>query len=180
MLGERVYTVFAGLFEGFRLHDLYVPERGGVLVCTEVLHMLVRGRMPELISHFDDIDFSVDMVAMGWFQTLFVYLHAMPRATVRRIWDWWLSAGDFEVFFRVSMAILHLSKEHLMMMDFDGTIKYFNNFPDPRVLSPEVLIPAAAAVEVEDGELMYLELQVRRKENVEVPSLTQLMLRPAL
>ena len=34
---------------------------------------------------------------MGWFQTLFVYLHAMPRATVRRIWDWWLSSGDFEV-----------------------------------------------------------------------------------
>ncbi len=33
---------------------------------------------------------------MGWFQTLFVYLHAMPRATVRRIWDWWLSSGDFE------------------------------------------------------------------------------------
>lgn len=28
-----------------------------------------------------------------------------------------------QVFFRVSMAILHLSKEHLMMMDFDGTIK---------------------------------------------------------
>lgn len=36
LLGERVYKVFAGLFEGFRLHDLYVPERGGVLVCTEV------------------------------------------------------------------------------------------------------------------------------------------------
>lgn len=34
---------------------------------------------------------------MGWFQTLFVYLHAMPRATVRRIWDWWLASGDFEV-----------------------------------------------------------------------------------
>jgi len=34
---------------------------------------------------------------MGWFQTLFVYLHAMPRATLRRIWDWWLSSGDFEV-----------------------------------------------------------------------------------
>lgn len=36
MLGERVFTIFAGLFEGFRLHDLYLPERGGVLVCTEV------------------------------------------------------------------------------------------------------------------------------------------------
>ena len=28
-----------------------------------------------------------------------------------------------QVFFRVSMALLHLSKEHLMMLDFDGTIK---------------------------------------------------------
>ena len=25
--------------------------------------MLVRGRMPELVRHFDDIDFSVDMVS---------------------------------------------------------------------------------------------------------------------
>ncbi|CAM9535968.1 unnamed protein product [Ectocarpus sp. 13 AM-2016] len=36
LLGQRVYAVFSGLFEGFRLHDLYVPDRGGVFVCTEV------------------------------------------------------------------------------------------------------------------------------------------------
>ena len=30
---------------------------------AQVLHMLVRGRMPELVRHFDDIDFSVDMVS---------------------------------------------------------------------------------------------------------------------
>ena len=141
LLGERVYTVFSGLFEGFRLHDLYVPERGGVLVCTEVctmpistaghnrcflgdcfaavvvqfvygslslslfspslclslfppppptfpsscdicflisgfslpscsccvaqvLTLLARYRLPELASHFDEIDFSVDMVSL--------------------------------------------------------------------------------------------------------------------
>ena len=29
------------------------------------------------------------------------------------------------------------------------------------MLSPDVLLPSAAAMEVEDGELMYLELQVR-------------------
>lgn len=38
--------------------------------------------------------------------------------------------------------------------------RYFNNFPEPSVLSPDVLLPSAAAMEVEDGELMYLELQV--------------------
>ncbi|CAM9269187.1 unnamed protein product [Ectocarpus sp. 6 AP-2014] len=165
LLGERVYAVFSGLFEGFRLHDLYVPDRGGVFVCTEVLTLLSGSRLPELAAHFDSIDFSIDMVAMGWFQTLFVYLHAMPRATV---------------FFRVSMALLELSEEHLLALDFDGTVEYFNNFPEPSVLSPDVLLPAAAAVEVEDGELMYLELQVRQREKLEVPSVTQLMLRPVL
>ncbi|CAM9860241.1 unnamed protein product [Sphacelaria rigidula] len=60
---------------------------------------------------------------MGWFQTLFVYLHAMPRATVRRIWDWWLSTGDFEVFFRVSIAMLKLSQDTLKEMDFDSTVE---------------------------------------------------------
>ncbi|CAB1099611.1 unnamed protein product [Ectocarpus sp. CCAP 1310/34] len=183
LLGERVYAVFSGLFEGFRLHDLYVPDRGGVFVCTEVLTLLSGRRLPALAAHFDSIDFSIDMVAMGWFQTLFVYLHAMPRTTVRRIWDWWLSSGDFEastVFFRVSMALLELSEEHLLALDVDGTVEYFNNFPEPSVLSPDVLLPAAAAVEVEDGELMYLELQVRQREKLEVPSVTQLMLRPVL
>lgn len=36
VLGEKVFRIFAGLFEGFRLRDLYLPERGGVMVCTEV------------------------------------------------------------------------------------------------------------------------------------------------
>ncbi len=43
---------------------------------------------------------------------------------------------------------------------FGHSNRYFNNFPEPRVLSPDVLLPSAAAVDVEDGELMYLELQV--------------------
>lgn len=38
--------------------------------------------------------------------------------------------------------------------------RYFNHFPEPSVLSPDVLLPSAAAVAVDDGELMYLELQV--------------------
>lgn len=38
--------------------------------------------------------------------------------------------------------------------------RYFNNFPQPKVLTPDVLLPCAASVEMEDGELMYLELQV--------------------
>lgn len=39
-------------------------------------------------------------------------------------------------------------------------LRYFNNFPRPRVLSPDLLLPSAADVEIEEGELMYLELQV--------------------
>lgn len=62
LLGQKVFTVFAGLFEGFRLHHLYAPERGGVLVCTEVLLELTKKRLPELARHFDEIDFSLDMV----------------------------------------------------------------------------------------------------------------------
>lgn len=46
MLGEKVFTVFAGLFEGFRLHDLYSPERGGVMVCTEVRYSVYHLRFP--------------------------------------------------------------------------------------------------------------------------------------
>jgi len=37
LVGERVFAVFAGLFEAFRLKELYMPERGGVLVCTKVV-----------------------------------------------------------------------------------------------------------------------------------------------
>lgn len=53
---------------------------------------------------------SLLQVAMGWFQTLFVYLHAMPRATVRRIWDWWLSSGDFEASVSCILCQLFLSR----------------------------------------------------------------------
>lgn len=33
------------------------------------------------------------------------------------------NAFDLQVFFRVSMALLDLSKEHLMSLDFDGTVE---------------------------------------------------------
>ncbi|CAN0095596.1 unnamed protein product [Discosporangium mesarthrocarpum] len=178
--GQRVFCMFSGLFQRFGLWDLYVPERGGVLVCTEVLQLLTKKRLPKLVDHFNKIDFSVDMVAMGWFQTLFVYLHAMPRRTVRRIWDWWLCSGDFEVFFRVSMALLQLSEEILLSLDFDATIHYFNSFPHSDILSPEVLLREAESITVHQGELMTLELEVRQKEDLEVYPLTQLMLRPCL
>ena len=51
---------------------------------------------------------------------------------------------------------------HIFLSKFDAIpFRYFNIFPETRVLLPEVLLPRAAAMEIEDGELMYLELQAR-------------------
>ncbi|CAM9567550.1 unnamed protein product, partial [Phaeothamnion confervicola] len=162
--GCAAYEIFAGLLRGFRVRELYLPEQGGLLVCTGVLQMLVETRLPRLAEHLMRIELTTDMVSMGWFQTLFLHVQAMPRASL--------------VFFRTALAILALCEPSLLRLDFDGAINYLGSFPEPSLLAPPVLLPAVQAVRLRDGELMYMEQRVRKAEGFELGSVAELLLRP--
>jgi hypothetical protein len=134
--------------------------------------------MPDLQRHFEAQDFTLDMVMIGWFQTLMLHLRSAPPVTLLRLWDTWLVTGDPQIFIKASLAIIELSKEKLLELDFDGMVEYLQSFPDSSVLEPNVLLPAAEGIQFDEGELMYFEQKVRSKEGLEVPNASELLLRP--
>ncbi len=61
------------------------------------------------------------LYASEWFSTIFVY--SFPVPVVVRIWDIFLAEGA-EYLFKVALAILSLSHDELMSMNFEQTVKY--------------------------------------------------------
>jgi hypothetical protein len=181
MSGHVVFNILSGLFESHRLSELYKPQTGGLLVCVEVLNLLVRARMPELAAHFTKLDFSLDMIAFGWFQTMFLTLQGMQRRTLCRIWDWWIACGDLTPLFQVSLAILSLNQATLLRIhEFDVMAEFFAGTAAAKVLTPGRTMRAAQAMAIHDGELMYLEQKVRTAEGFTVTSVMSLLLRPGI
>jgi Rab-GTPase-TBC domain len=176
--GRKLFELYAALFEGYRLRSLYDYTTGGIAVCAEVLMQLVSKRLPALAAHMRTIDFHLDLVVWGWFQTLLLAA-PLPYAVIGRVYDWWLTSGEFEVFFRVILALLQLAQSTLLTLDMEGLQEYFKKLPelpqwgDSNSSSSSfnsfstldsaaaAVMRTAAAVQLADGELMFTEIRVR-------------------
>jgi Rab-GTPase-TBC domain len=174
--GRKLFELYAALIEGYRLRSLYDYSTGGIAVCAEVLLRLVSKRLPALAAHMRTIDFHLDLVVMGWFQTLLLAA-PLPYAVIGRVYDWWLTSGEFEVFFRVILALLQLAQSTLLTLDFEGLQQYFKTLPELAQWGDSssssssssstldsaaaAVMRTAAAVQLADGELMFIEMKVR-------------------
>jgi Rab-GTPase-TBC domain len=79
-------------------------ETAGLLVCVEVLLQVMARHLPALAEHLAALDFSLDLVLFGWFQSL-LFSAPLPRATRARVFDWWMATGDMGVFIRIGLSI---------------------------------------------------------------------------
>jgi Rab-GTPase-TBC domain len=175
--GRRLFELYAALFEGYRLRSLYDYSTGGIAVCVEVLLRLVSSRLPALAAHLRTLDFHLDLVVFGWFQTLLLEA-PLPHAVIGRVYDWWLTSGEFEVFFRVVLALLTLAQSTLLTLDFEGLQQYFKVLPELLQWGENssgsssssassvdsaaaAVMAAAAAVQLENGELLFTEVEAR-------------------
>jgi hypothetical protein len=116
-----------------------------------------------LPDHFVYHDLNIGLFALGWFQTLFLYLPSMPSATVCHMWDIWLVERSFKIFFRVGTAILFLSQPTLLNHELEGIMTYLNTIPDATLLRPDILIPCALNIKVTNRMLQELEADVMRQ-----------------
>jgi hypothetical protein len=107
---EVVFDVMDTFFLTYNLQHMYWPELRCLKTCCRVFENVIRQKLPVLADHFEHHDLNVGLFALGWFQTLFLYLPSMPSATVCHIWDIWLVERSFKIFFRVGTAILFLSQ----------------------------------------------------------------------
>jgi hypothetical protein len=157
---ETIFRVMNSLFTSYGLRHFYWPELRCLKTSCLVFERLIQAKLPVLADHFDHHELNVGLFALGWFQTMFLYLPSMPSATVCHMWDIWLVERSFKIFFRVGCAILFLSQPILLNHELEGMMLYLNTFPDATLLSPDILIPCALQIKVTNKMLMSLEEEV--------------------
>ena len=104
---------------------------------------------------------SMEIFSIGWIQTLFLYVEAMPAHTIDRIWDIFTYERSWVIIFQVSIALMRLAQEEILNRSIDFVINYFNIFPDESILEPEVLLVEASHVKLDADMLRQLEEQYR-------------------
>lgn len=156
---EVVFHVMDTFFTTYSLQHMYWPELRCLKTCCRVFEILIRQKLPVLADHFEHHDLNVGLFALGWFQTLFLYLPSMPSATVCHMWDIWLVERSFKIFFRVGTAILFLSQPTLLNHDLEGMMTYLNTFPDATLLRADILIPCALQIKITNKMLVEVEME---------------------
>jgi len=151
--------------EGFRaiyfiftrcgLADLYSSDLKFIQNMMKVLEILIEKCLPKLNAHFKDIGFDVFHFAIGWFESLFVYVDEMPLQTLTDIWNIWISEQSLDIFVQVAVAILDQCQEDLLKCDFEKSLQYIKQIECPNVLLPQNIIPRAVAVEMK-RDLLFL------------------------
>jgi len=157
---RAVYQVFSCLYEGFHLRELYDVDKGGLFVCVEVFVKLFKNLLPKIFEHFSKEDFTLDMVAFGWFQTLFCNV-PLPRSSISRLFDWWITSGDFSVFLKFGLAILKRYEDTLLKSEFDEIASILNTLPDSQANDSDLVIQAALSFSFSNDYLIRLEEEIR-------------------
>ena len=157
---DVVFRVMDTFFTTYNLQHMYWPELRCLKTCCRVFESLIHRKLPVLADHFEHHDLNVGLFALGWFQTLFLYLPSMPSATVCHMWDIWLVERSFKIFFRVGTAILFLSQPTLLNLDLEGMMTYLNTFPDATLLRRDILIPCALQIKITNRMLAEIEMDV--------------------
>jgi len=157
---ETVFRVMNSLLTTYNLRHMYWPELRCLKTVCRVFEKLIQLKLPVLADHFDHHELNIGMFALGWFQTLFLYLPSMPAKTVCHMWDIWLVERSFKIFFRVGTAILFLSQPILLNHELEGMMTYLNTFPDATLLRPDILIACALQIKVTNKMLLQFETEV--------------------
>ena len=157
---ESIIRIMDIFFTNYNLRHMYWPELRCLKTCCRVFERLIQIKLPVLADHFEHHELNVGLFALGWFQTLFLYLPGMPSETANRMIDIWLIERSFKIFFRVGTAILFLSQPILLNHELEGMMTYLNTIPDATLLKPDILIPCALNIKVTNLMLQELESEV--------------------
>lgn len=151
------FAFLEALFESLSLTDVYARDGvTGLRMRMWQLARLFEYHCPDLYNTLEDEGMSLDVFCIGWVQTLFLYIEAMPAHTIDRIWDIMIFESSWVIIFQVSVALVKLSSDVLKGQELDEIVMYFNNFPNPSILEPDVLLVEASKINLTEDILDQL------------------------
>ncbi|XP_006153397.1 rab GTPase-activating protein 1-like isoform X8 [Tupaia chinensis] len=119
---EQAFCVLVKIMYDYHLRDLYKNNFEDLHCKFYQLERLMQEQLPDLHSHFCDLNLEAHMYASQWFLTLFTA--KFPLCMVFHIIDLLLCEG-LNIIFHVALALLKTSKEDLLQADFEGALKFF-------------------------------------------------------
>ncbi|KAM5144687.1 rab GTPase-activating protein 1-like isoform 3-T3 [Callospermophilus lateralis] len=119
---EQAFCVLVKIMYDYNLRDLYKNNFEDLHCKFYQLERLMQEQLPDLHSHFCDLNLEAHMYASQWFLTLFTA--KFPLCMVFHIIDLLLCEG-LNIIFHVALALLKTSKEDLLQADFEGALKFF-------------------------------------------------------
>src|SRR5690554_5283461 len=86
---------------------------------------------------------SSEMYMVSWFQTVFVYLDALPVETVHRVWDILMYEKNWKVLFRTALALIKIHERDILMANMEEIIQILIKLPRYPTLGPDNLMNCA-------------------------------------
>ncbi|XP_034737071.1 rab GTPase-activating protein 1-like isoform X2 [Etheostoma cragini] len=119
---EQAFCVLVKIMYEYGLRTLYKNNFEDLHCKFYKLERLMQEQLPDLWSHFQELNLEAHMYASQWFLTLFTA--KFPLCMVFHITDLLLCEG-LNIIFNVALALLKTSKEDLLQADFEGALKFF-------------------------------------------------------
>ncbi|MFT7808822.1 rab GTPase-activating protein 1-like isoform X1 [Arapaima gigas] len=119
---EQAFCVLVKIMYDYGLRELYKNNFEELHCKFYQLERLIQEQLPDLWSHFQELNLEAHMYASQWFLTLFTA--KFPLCMVFHITDLLLCEG-LNIIFNVALALLKTSKEDLLQADFEGALKFF-------------------------------------------------------
>ncbi|XP_051550889.1 rab GTPase-activating protein 1-like isoform X3 [Myxocyprinus asiaticus] len=119
---EQAFCVLVKIMYNYGLRELYKNNFEDLHCKFYQLERLLQEQLPDLWSHFQDLNLEAHMYASQWFLTLFTA--KFPLCMVFHITDLLLCEG-MNIIFSVALALLKTSKEDLLQADFEGALNFF-------------------------------------------------------
>ncbi|XP_019954085.2 rab GTPase-activating protein 1-like isoform X1 [Paralichthys olivaceus] len=119
---EQAFCVLVKIMYKYGLRALYKNNFEDLHCKFFQLERLMQEQLPDLWSHFQQLNLEAHMYASQWFLTLFTA--KFPLCMVFHITDLLLCEG-LNIIFNVALALLKTSKEDLLQADFEGALKFF-------------------------------------------------------
>lgn len=118
---EDAFWTFVQMIKSYDLGGMFKP---GLPLLTNFLYKvdrLLQVFSPDLFLHLKSLGIKPVMYASEWFSTLFAYNFDFELTS--RIWDVFFLEG-LDYLLKIAMAILKISEEHVLKLNFEKTLMY--------------------------------------------------------
>uniref|UniRef100_UPI00358ED24E rab GTPase-activating protein 1-like n=1 Tax=Myxine glutinosa TaxID=7769 RepID=UPI00358ED24E len=166
---EQTFSLLVRIMFEYGLRELFRTNFDTLHCKFFQLEGLMQEQLPDVHSHFEAVGLEAHMYASQWFLTLFTA--KFPLSMVFHIIDLLLLEG-LNVIFNVALALLKSSREDLLQLDFEGSLKFFRVQLPKRYRTEEStrsLMNTACSLKISQRGLKRLEkdYQAMREELAE-------------